>query len=72
MAGDVSIRVRAVDMTRAVFGRIREQLSGLERGVGKFGSLSRNIAKYGAGFAIGYAAIRGVNAVRDKFLEMIS
>ena len=74
MAGDVSIRVRAVDMTRAVFGRIREQLSGLERGVGKFGYLSRNIAalhKYGAGFAIGYAAIRGVNAVRDKFREIM-
>lgn len=32
MAGDVSIRVRAVDMTRAVFGRVRAGLSSLSAG----------------------------------------
>lgn len=71
MASDVSIAIRAVDYTRAVFGRIRTQLDGLSRGAGRFGVLSRNIAKYGAGFAIGYSAIRGVSAVRDKFKEMM-
>lgn len=59
MAGDVSIRVRAVDMTRAVFGRVRAGLSSLSAGAASVVQSFKRIGSLTGAFG-GALALRSV------------
>lgn len=59
MAGDVSIRIRAVDMTRAVFGRVRAGLSSLSAGASSVVQSFKRIGSLTGAFG-GALALRSV------------
>lgn len=69
MASEVSIIVRARDMATRVLRNIGAETQKLSKGLG-FGGLAGGLARGGAAFGLGYAAIRSIRAAVDSFKEM--
>lgn len=69
MSSEVSIVVRARDMATRVLRNIGSETQKLSKGLG-FGGLAGGLAKGGAAFGLGYAAIRAIRGTVESFREI--